>query len=117
MSVEEANTRLDNPVSRRNGQRVSTGFNSGARAGRSPSGRVSGPTSSVAPCRRARSLVVRGAGPGSPSRPAARDLVLVAPARLVLPPQLSRGAFREARPDRLSTGGEAFGKAPQASGV
>src|SRR4051794_31889414 len=37
---------------------------------------------------RVRSLVVRSAGSGSPSGPAAGDLVLLAHARLVLPPQL-----------------------------
>src|SRR4051794_34155694 len=36
---------------------------------------------------RACPLIMRGPGPGSPSGPAARDLVLLAHARLVLPPQ------------------------------
>jgi hypothetical protein len=36
---------------------------------------------------RARPLVVRGAGPGSPSRPAAGDLVLLTDTGFVLPPQ------------------------------
>src|SRR4051812_35799515 len=35
---------------------------------------------------RTRPLIVRGAGPGASSGPAARDLVLLAHARLVLPP-------------------------------
>src|SRR3954453_17311067 len=41
---------------------------------------------------RARPLVVRGPGSGSPSGPAARDLVLLADPRLVLPPQFYGGA-------------------------
>src|SRR3954451_13959612 len=46
---------------------------------------------------RTRPLIVRGAGSGSPPGPAARDLVLLADTGLVLPPQLDRGALREAR--------------------
>src|SRR3954468_12036905 len=151
----------------------STGFNSGARAGRSTSVRLSGTTRSLARCHPARSismtpwapgatacatsakcrliqvqahglriasrqdqgcalallwadrsedvdrtrpLIVRGAGPGASSGPAAGDLVLLAHARLVLPPQLDRGALREARPDRLQGGGETFLKSSSASG-
>src|SRR4051812_30721969 len=151
----------------------SPGFNSGARAGRSTSVRLSGTTRSLAQCHPARSismtpwapgatacatsakcrriqvqahglriasgqhqgralallradrpedvdrtrpLIVRGAGPGASSGPAARDLVLLAHARLVLPPQLDRGALREARPDRLQGGGETFLKSSSASG-
>src|SRR3954464_2324221 len=60
-------------------------------------------------------LIVRGAGPGAPSGPAARDLVLLADTGLVLPPQLDRGALREARPDRLQGGGETFLKSSSAS--
>src|SRR3954465_7053440 len=65
---------------------------------------------------RTRSLIMRGAGPGAPSGPAARDLVLLADTGLVLPPQLDRGAVREARPDRLQGGGESFVKSSSASG-
>src|SRR3954468_12785581 len=54
---------------------------------------------------RTRPLIMRGPGPGAPSGPAPRDLVLLADAGLVLPPQLDRGALREARPDRLQGGG------------
>src|SRR3954468_3381177 len=57
---------------------------------------------------RTRRLIMRGAGPGAPSGPAAGDLVLLADTGLVLPPQLDRGALREARPDRLQGGWEAF---------
>src|SRR3954468_6054143 len=114
----------------------STGFNSGARAGRSTSVRLSGTTRSLArsgpvhqhdpmgsgshglrdfrqmqahglrvasghdqgcaltllradrpeDVDRTRPLIVRGPGPGAPSGPAAGDLVLLAHARLVLPP-------------------------------
>src|SRR3954462_13303381 len=171
MSRQEANTRLDNPLSRRNCQMFSTGFNSGARAGSSTSVRLSGTTRSLAQCHPARSismtpwapgatacatsargrlmacvshrgstqaaplpccvllradrpedvdrtrpLIVRGAGPGAPSGPAARDLVLLADTGLVLPPQLVRGALREARPDRFQGGGETFLKSSSASG-
>src|SRR3954470_6515574 len=144
----------------------STGFNSGARAGRSTSVRLSGTTRSLARCHPARSisrtpwapgatacatsakcrfiagvsrqdqgcalallradrsedvdracpLIMRGAGPGAPSGPAAGDLVLLADTGLVLPPQLYRGALREARPDRLQGGGETFLKSSSASG-
>src|SRR4051794_40790457 len=65
---------------------------------------------------RTRPLIVRGAGPGAPSGPAARDLVLLAHTGLVLPPQLDRGAVREARPDRLQGGGETFLKTSNAAG-
>ena len=65
---------------------------------------------------RTRPLIVRGAGPGSPSGPAAGNLVLLAYTGLVLPPQLDRGAVREARPDRLQGGGETFLKSSSASG-
>ena len=57
---------------------------------------------------RTRPLIMRGAGPGAPSGPAAGDLVLLADPGLVLKPQLYRGAVREARPDRLQGGGEVF---------
>src|SRR3954451_13074049 len=163
MSREEANTRLDNQLSRKNCQMCSTGFNSGARAGSSTSVRLSGTTRSLAQCHPARSismtpwapgatacatsakcrliagvshrgrtraaplpccallradrsedvdracpLIMRGAGPGAPSGPAPGDLVLLADTGLVLPPQLDRGALREARPDRFQGGGETF---------
>src|SRR3954464_4458623 len=62
---------------------------------------------------RTRPLIVRGAGPGASSGPAARDLVLLAHARLVLPPQFYGGALREARPDRLQGGREVFFKSLQ----
>src|SRR3712207_2948014 len=65
---------------------------------------------------RARPRVVRGVGPGAPPSPAAGDLVLLAPTRLVLPPQLYGGVVREARPDRLQRGGETFLKTSSASG-
>src|SRR3954468_15140142 len=65
---------------------------------------------------RTRPLIVRGAGPGAPSGPAPGNLVLLAHPRLVLPPQLNRGALREARPDRLQGGGETFLKSSSASG-
>src|SRR3954470_2750822 len=64
---------------------------------------------------RTRPLIVRGAGPGAPSGPAAGDLVLLADTGLVLPPQLDRGAVREARPDRLQGGRETFLKSSSAS--
>src|SRR3954454_15983974 len=65
---------------------------------------------------RTRPLILRGAGAGSPSGPAARDLVLLADPGLVLPPQFDRSALREARPDRLQGGGETFLKSSNASG-
>src|SRR3954465_2512906 len=65
---------------------------------------------------RARPLIVRGARPGAPSRPPPGDLVLLAHARLVLPPQFYRSAVREARPDRFQGGRETFLKASNASG-
>src|SRR3954465_10930475 len=65
---------------------------------------------------RARPLVVRGAGSGSPSGPAAGDLVLLADTGLVLPPQFDRSAVREARPDLPQGGGETFLKSSNASG-
>src|SRR3954469_19728558 len=65
---------------------------------------------------RARPLIMRGAGPGSPSRPAAVNLVLLAHTGLVLPPQLYGGAVREVCPDRFHRGGETFLKASSASG-
>src|SRR3954464_15731913 len=65
---------------------------------------------------RACPLIMRGARPGAPSGPAPGDLVLLAHPRLVLPPQLDRGALREARPDRLQGGGESFLKSSNASG-
>src|SRR3954447_19028682 len=166
MPRQEANTRLDNQLSRRNCQIFSTGFNSGARAGSSTSVRLSGTMRSLARCHPARSismtpwapgatacatsakcrfiagvsgqdqgralallradrsedvdrtrpLIVRGPGPGASSGPAAGDLVLLADTGLVLPPQLDRGALREARPDRLQGGRETFLKSSSASG-
>src|SRR6476469_2817118 len=65
---------------------------------------------------RTRPLIMRGAGPGAPSGPATRDLVLLADAGLVLPPQLDRGAVWEACPDRLQGGGETLLKSSSASG-
>src|SRR3954449_4882621 len=65
---------------------------------------------------RTRPLIVRGAGPGAPSGPAAGNLILLADTGLVLPPQLDRGALRETRPDRLQGGGETFLKSSSASG-
>src|SRR3982751_3795329 len=65
---------------------------------------------------RTRPLIVRGAGPGASSGPAARDLVLLADPGLVLPPQFCRSAVREARPDRLQGGGETFLKSSSAAG-
>src|SRR4051812_2889869 len=65
---------------------------------------------------RTRPLVVRSAGPSSPSGPAAGDLVLLADTGLVLPPQFYGGTVREARPDRLQLGREVFLKASSASG-
>src|SRR4051794_4695421 len=65
---------------------------------------------------RTRPLIMRGARPGAPSGPAPGDLVLLADTGLVLPPQLDRGALREARPDRLQGGGETFLKSSSASG-
>src|SRR4051794_3036094 len=56
MSRQEANTRLDNQLSRTNCQMFSTGFNSGARAGSSTSVRLSGTTRSLARCHPARSI-------------------------------------------------------------
>src|SRR3954452_7150275 len=56
MSRQEANTRLDNQLSRKNCQMFSTGFNSGARAGRSTRVRLSGTTRSLARCHPARSI-------------------------------------------------------------
>src|SRR3954451_22617317 len=168
MSRQEANTRLDNQLSRRNCQMFSTGFNSGARAGNNTSVRLSGTTRSLArvpsgpvhqhdpmgsgsyglrdlgqvqvhrgriasrqdqgralallradrseDVDRTRPLIVRGAGAGAPSGPAPGDFVLLADPGLVLPPQLDRGALREARPDRLQGGGETFLKSSNASG-
>src|SRR3954471_22974926 len=65
---------------------------------------------------RTRRLIGRGAGPGAPSGPAPGDLVLLADTGLVLPPQLDRGALREACPDRLQGGRETFLKSSSASG-
>src|SRR3954463_14115556 len=55
---------------------------------------------------RTRPLMVGAAGSGSPSGPVSGNLVLPAHTCLVLPPQLDRGAVREARPDRFQGGGE-----------
>src|SRR4051794_3070364 len=65
---------------------------------------------------RTRPLIVRGPGPGAPSGPATRDLVLLADPGLVLPPQFYRSAVREARPDRFQGGREVLLKASNASG-
>src|SRR4051794_7601569 len=65
---------------------------------------------------RTRPLIVRGAGPGASSGPTAGDLVLLAHARLVLPPQFYGRALRETRPDRFQGGGETFLKSSSASG-
>ena len=53
-------------------------------------------------------LIVRGAGTRAASRPAAGDLVLLADARLVLPPKLYPDAGGEARLDPLQRGRETF---------
>src|SRR4051795_13403467 len=65
---------------------------------------------------RTRPLIMRSAGPGASSGPAAGDLVLLADPGLVLPPQLDRGALREARPDRFQGGRETFFKSSSAAG-
>src|SRR3954465_8087637 len=65
---------------------------------------------------RTRPLIMRGAGPGASSGPAAGDLFFFADTGPVLPPQLDRGAVREARPDRLQGGRETFLKSSSASG-
>src|SRR3954447_25814599 len=65
MSRSEANTRLDNPLSRRSCQMVSTGFNSGARAGSSTSVRLSGTTRSLARRHPARSISMTPWAPGA----------------------------------------------------
>src|SRR3954451_10447498 len=65
MSRQEANTRLDNQLSRRNCQMFSTGFNSGARAGSSTSVRLSGTTRSLARCHPARSISMTPWAPGA----------------------------------------------------
>src|SRR5215213_5286355 len=65
---------------------------------------------------RAGSLIVRGARPRSPPGPAARDFVLLAHPRLVLPPQFYGSALRETRPDRLQLSREVFLKASSAAG-
>src|SRR3954471_7179029 len=67
MSRQEANTRLDNQLSRRNCQMFSTGFNSGARAGSSTSVRLSGTTRSLARCHPARSISRTPWAPGAPA--------------------------------------------------
>ena len=53
-------------------------------------------------------LVVCRPGARAASRPAPRDLVLLADARLVLPPQLYCGAGWQARPERRQFRGEFF---------
>src|SRR3954454_11989526 len=65
MSRQEANTRLDNQLSRRNCQMFSTGFNSGARAGSSTSVRLSGTTRSLVQCHPARSISRTPWAPGA----------------------------------------------------
>src|SRR5215213_9909186 len=65
MLRQEANTRLDNQLSRRNCQMFSTGFNSGARAGSSTSVRLSGTTRSLARCHPARSISMTPWAPGA----------------------------------------------------
>ena len=60
-------------------------------------------------------LVVRRAGPGAAASPAPGDLVLLADTRLVLPPDLYRGAGRQARPERRQLFGEVFLKASSAN--
>src|SRR3954465_5256311 len=65
MSRSEANTRLDNQLSRKNCQMFSTGFNSGARAGSSTSVRLSGTTRSLARCHPARSISMTPWAPGA----------------------------------------------------
>src|SRR3954449_5318406 len=65
MSRQEANTRLDNQLSRRNCQMFSTGFNSGARAGSSTSVRLSGTTKSLVRCHPARSISMTPWAPGA----------------------------------------------------
>ena len=61
-------------------------------------------------------LVVGRPRPGAATRPAAGDLVLLADARLVLPPQLYGRAGREPRPDRRDRVRKAFLKWSAASG-
>ena len=60
-------------------------------------------------------LIVRRTRPRSASRPAARDLVLLADPRFVLEPKLDLYARLKARPDRLDCGGEVFLKASTAN--
>ena len=60
-------------------------------------------------------LIVRCRWPCPAPRPPARDPVLLADARLVLPPQLYGRAAWEARADRRQLGGEVFLKAGMAS--
>jgi hypothetical protein len=60
-------------------------------------------------------LIVGCAWPAAPLRPAPGDLVLLADARFVLPPQFYRGVRRECRADRRQLGGELFLKSSAAS--
>ncbi len=57
---------------------------------------------------RLRALVPGRPGPGSPWRPAPGDLVFLADARFVLPPELYLGIGRERGSDRRQRGGNFF---------
>lgn len=60
-------------------------------------------------------LVLRRTGPGATLGPAPGDLVLLADAGLVLPPDLYRCTGRQARPERRQLAGEVFLNAASAS--
>src|SRR5918993_269722 len=64
---------------------------------------------------RCRSLVFRRWGAGAASSSAAADRVLLPDPGLVMPPQLYVGASRQARPDRLQLGRQAFLNASMAA--
>ncbi len=53
-------------------------------------------------------LIAGRAGPGSPLRPAPRDLVLLADPGFILPPQFYLGAGRQLGADLCQRGGQAF---------
>lgn len=60
-------------------------------------------------------LIAGCAGPGSPLRPAPRDLVLLADPRFILPPKLYLGAGGQPGPDLRQLGGQAFLKSSLAN--